>query len=110
MRLLFDQNLSFKLCARLSDRYPGSEHVRLIGLGKASDRSVWELARDRGYVLVTFDSDFAEIAALRGAPPKVIWLRGGNQPTAAIEGTLRREADTISAFVVDHHTACLEVY
>ena len=32
MRLLFDQNLSFKLCQALVDLFPGSNHVRLLGL------------------------------------------------------------------------------
>jgi len=28
MKLLFDENLSFKLRARLQDIFPGSQHVR----------------------------------------------------------------------------------
>lgn len=32
MRLLFDQNLSFRLSERLGDLYPGSSQVRLLGL------------------------------------------------------------------------------
>jgi predicted nuclease of predicted toxin-antitoxin system len=35
MKLLFDQNLSFKLCARLTDLFPGSNQVRLLGLDQA---------------------------------------------------------------------------
>ena len=33
MKLLFDQNLSFKLCALLSDLVPDSKPVRQLGLG-----------------------------------------------------------------------------
>ena len=32
MKLLFDENLSFKLCRQLSDVFPGSSQVRLAGL------------------------------------------------------------------------------
>jgi hypothetical protein len=32
MKLLFDQNLSFKLCAVLADLLPDSSQVRLLGL------------------------------------------------------------------------------
>jgi len=61
-------------------------------------------------VLVSHDSDFAELAALNGPPPKVIWLRTGNQPTAAIEEALRRYAEAIAAFERDTEAACLEIY
>jgi len=30
MKLLFDQNLSFKLCQRLVDLFPDLSHVRLV--------------------------------------------------------------------------------
>ena len=50
------------------------------------------------------------MAALYGPPPKVIWLRGGNQPTAAIEATLRRNHLMISDFVHEDEIACLDLY
>jgi predicted nuclease of predicted toxin-antitoxin system len=42
MKLLFDQNLSFKLCRRLADVFPESNQVRLLGMAEADDRSVWQ--------------------------------------------------------------------
>ena len=110
MKLLFDQNLSFKLCSRLSDLFPGSTQVRLVGLAEADDWTVWKHAKAGGFALISQDADFAELAALLGPPPKVVWLRGGNQPTNAIESALRREAEAIRAFAADHRAACLEVY
>src|SRR5215470_3297139 len=107
MKLLFDQNLSFKLCQRLVDLFPGSSQVRLIGLAEADDRTVWEHARANDFLLVTQDSDFAEMAALYGHPPKVIWLRCGNQPSEAIENRLRSHAQTIAAFEQDPNATCL---
>ncbi len=35
MRLLFDQNLSFKLCNRLADLFPDSTQARLLGMDEA---------------------------------------------------------------------------
>ncbi len=35
MRLLFNQNLSVRLVRSLSDVYPGSSHVSLVGLEAA---------------------------------------------------------------------------
>lgn len=110
MKLLFDQNLSFKLCRRLDDVFPHSSQVRLLGLAQADDRAVWEHAKGNGFVIVSQDSDFAEMAALLGPPPQVIWLRSGNQPTEAIEGMLRDRADAITAFGQEADAACLELY
>jgi predicted nuclease of predicted toxin-antitoxin system len=109
MKLLFDQNLSFKLCAQLASTFRGCGHVRLLGLAEADDGSVWQFAGTNGYTLVTLDADFGELAALRGPPPKVIWLRCGNQTTATIARLLRQHGDAIAAFERDE-AACLEIY
>ena len=109
MKLLFDQNLSFKLCQVLADLFPGSRQVGLLGLAEADDRTVWQHAKANAFVLVTQDSDFAEMAALYGQPPKVIWLRCGNQPTQAIEQRLRNQAQAIAAFDEDPTATCLEI-
>ena len=84
MKLLFDQNLSFKLCKNLADLFPESSHVRLLGLSEAGDRALWDYAKTNGFAIVSQDADFAEMAALLRPSPKVIWLRAGNQSTAAI--------------------------
>ena len=89
MKLLFDQNLSFKLCQQLADLLPTRSQVRMQGLAEADDRTIWQYAKANDFTLVSHDADFAEMAALLGPPPKVIWLRGGNQPTAAIANLLR---------------------
>jgi predicted nuclease of predicted toxin-antitoxin system len=67
------------------DLFPGSSQARLEGLERASDRALWDHAGRNGFMLVTLDADFAELATLLGPPPKVVWLRQGNQRTAAIE-------------------------
>ena len=109
MKLLFDQNLSFQLCRQRADLYPGSAQVRLLGLAEADDRAIWQYASTNGFALVSLDVDFAEMATLLGPPPKVIWLRCGNQPTAIIESLLRNHAEAIAAFERDA-AACLEIY
>ena len=109
MKLLFDQNLSFKLCPALADLFPGSSQVRLLGLAEADDTAVWQHAKANAFVLVTQDSDFADMAALYGPPPKVIWLRCGNQPTSGIEKLLRDHVLAIAAFEQDTAAACLEI-
>jgi predicted nuclease of predicted toxin-antitoxin system len=109
MKLFFDQNLSFKLCQRLADVFPGSSQARLAQLDQSDDRALWDFARNNGYTIVSLDSDFADLATLLGPPPKVIWLRCDNQPTEIIEMLLRRHAPAITAFEVNS-AACLEIY
>jgi predicted nuclease of predicted toxin-antitoxin system len=110
MKLLFDQNLSFKLCRQLADVFPHSSQVRLLGMTETHDRDIWEHAKANGFILVSQDADFAEMATLYGPPPKVIWLRCGNQPTNAIEKRLRDHAEAITAFEQDDTAACWEIY
>jgi predicted nuclease of predicted toxin-antitoxin system len=110
MKLLFDQNLSFKLCQSIADLFPEPSHVGFLGLTEVSDRVLWDYAKTNGFAIVSQDADFAEMATLLGWPPKVIWLRSGNQSTAAISALLRRHAEIIMSFGTDDHTACLEIY
>lgn len=78
--------------------FPDSFHVVLLGLDTATDREVWDYAKANGFGIVSKDSDFGQLAFLYGAPPKVIWLRVGNQPTASVAGLLREAKPTIADF------------
>ena len=109
MKLLFDQNLSFKLVRGLEDLFPKSSQVRLLGLDRADDQAVWEYARQNDYVLVTQDVDYSNLSALRGYPPKIIWLRCGNQPTAFVEALLRQNQNRIIQFLNNPLVGCLEI-
>jgi predicted nuclease of predicted toxin-antitoxin system len=98
MRLLFDEQLSDSLPAMLADVFPGSLHVRaLAGIG-ASDERVWALAAEHGCLLVSKDEDFHRLSVLRGAPPKVVWLRFGNCTTEAVAQLLRRHEPALRVF------------
>jgi len=109
MKLIFDQNLSFKLCSRLADRFPESTQVRLVGLDAADDRTIWEFAKSNSFTIVTQDSVFAEMATLYGPPPKVIWLRCGNQSIDFIETLIRDRTEQAAAFAKSD-AACWELY
>jgi predicted nuclease of predicted toxin-antitoxin system len=109
MRLLFEQNRSFKLCQDIADLFPGSDHVRTLGLSEADDRAIWNYAETHSFTVVSQDADFADMAMLLGPPPKVIWLRAGNQPRANITALLRQHAELILAFEAGD-AVCLEIY
>ncbi len=107
MKLLLDQNVSRHLVERLLDSYPDTTHVALVGLATASDREVWEYARERAYALVSKDADFRQLAFLYGPPPKVIWLRVGNASTATVLQVLLDHRPAVEAFDTDVDDALL---
>ena len=109
MKLLLDQNLSSKLCRHLIDVFPGSNHVRLLGLAGADDRKIWLHAKANDFIIISRDAYFADMATLYGPPPKVVWLRG-NQSTEAVEKRLRDRVEVITDFVQSDTAACWEVY
>ena len=99
MKLLFDQNLSRHLVAALENLFPHSTHVALAGLAEATDDDVWRYAAANGFVLVSKDADFHQLSLVRGAPPKVVWIRRGNVSTVTIADLLRTHATDVEAFV-----------
>lgn len=101
MKLLFDENLSFRLVAALADVYPDSRHVREIGLLGAEDLHVWNYAAEHGLLLASKDMDFYERSLVYGAPPKIIWLRIGNCTVNDTIALLRSQYIVIRHFAED---------
>lgn len=101
MKLLFDQNLSYKLAQAFSVEFPGSAHVRDIGFASATDVAVWEYAKRFGFTIVSKDTDFSQRSFLFGAPPKIIWIRLGNCSTKEIQDLLYSYAAEIRQFGSD---------
>lgn len=107
MKLLFDQNLSRRLVRLLDREFPGSRHVVDDGLGTATDREIWDHAAAHGYVIVSKDSDFRQLAFLYGPPPKAIWVRVGNVSTRAVLDVLQQHRELIEEFEDDAEGALL---
>jgi predicted nuclease of predicted toxin-antitoxin system len=110
LKLLLDHHLSHKLVTYLADIYPESTQTRLIGFARKPDPEIWFHARAHGFLIVSKDNDFAELALLKGTPPKVIWLRIGNCSTRAVERLLRLHIAVIEEFANDPDRAVLELY
>lgn len=109
MKLLLDENLSRRLVPLLQDRYPGSSQVALIGLERADDRTIWQYAKDNGFVIVTRDADFEELSTFLGQPPQVIWLRVPNQSRAEVLTLPVAHHDAIACALSDEQRACIEL-
>ena len=98
MKLLFDENISERLAEVVRDVYPGSLHVRDVGLDAKPDEAIWVFAASNGFVIVSKDTDFQARSIRTGPPPKVIALVVGNCTTAAIASLLRRHLADIESF------------
>jgi len=97
LKLLFDANLSPKLAERLRELFPGSTHVFNIGMAHSTpDERIWEYAEREGFAIVTADSDFVELAKLRGGPPKIVHIENCGYRTSQVESILRRHAVRIA--------------
>jgi predicted nuclease of predicted toxin-antitoxin system len=109
MRLLFDQNISFRIISHLSERFSGSKQVRHVGLQDRPDIEIWDYARSNDYAIVTFDADFYDISLIKGVLPKVIWLRTGNLTTKDIAELIVLKYAEIEKFINDEEQLCLEI-
>ena len=58
MKLLLDQNISFRITAFLNDIFPEAKQVRELALENSNDFHIWKFAKANGYTIVTFDGDF----------------------------------------------------
>jgi len=108
MKLLFDQNISFRLVKRIIDLFPESKQVRELALENATDLEIFEYAKKHDYSIATFDSDFCDLNIIKGFPPKIIWLRTGNTTTQNLEQLLRNKQELIEIFLTEDY-GCLEI-
>ena len=70
MKLLLDQNISFRLIKRIINIFPESSQVRALGLENTTDFEIFEYAKKNNYTIVTFDSDFCDLNVMKGFTPK----------------------------------------
>jgi len=109
MKLLLDQNLPSRLATVLSERFPGTNHVRVLGLADALDQDIWQFAKREGFSILSKDSDFYDIGLLKGWPPKIVWLQCGNISNQALSELLLNNQEAIAEFLQQDEDGCLEI-
>ena len=109
MKLLLDENLSRRIVPFIQDSYPGSTQVALIGLERVDDRVIRQYAIDKGYIIATQDADFYEMSLIYGQPPKIVWLKMGNQSKTATIKTLLDNQQAIEQALIIDNKACIEI-
>jgi predicted nuclease of predicted toxin-antitoxin system len=110
MKLLLDENLSRRVVPFLLDAFPDSTQVTFLDMENVDDRTIWNYAKDNNFVIVTKDADFYDLSNVYGQPPKIIWLKIGNQSKAATINALVINRNNIELALIDEGKACIEIY
>ncbi len=89
MTIWIDSQLSPAIAKWITESFPvQAVALRDLGLRDATDRQIFAAAKQAGAVVMTKDSDFAELVNRYGAPPQVIWLTCGNTSNARLKQIL----------------------
>ncbi len=109
MKLLLDENISYRILNSLLSFFPESVHVSRQNVLR-SDVDIFQYAKRNGFTIVTFDEDFYDLQLLKGFPPKIIWLRAGNVNNLSLLNKLLSKRDEIKAFDNNPDVGILEIY
>lgn len=101
MKLLLDENLLDRIVPQIASFWPGSAHVKELGLIHTDDALIWDFAKDYEFTIVSKDADFHQRSLLYGHPPKLVYLRIGNAPTRAITGLVTANQMALENFHAD---------
>jgi predicted nuclease of predicted toxin-antitoxin system len=110
MNLLLDANLSWRLTKTLSNSFDSLKHVDKIEISlPATDRQIWDWAKENNYIIVTNDEDYLNLSVVKGFPPKVILLGCGNQSNNWIANLLKLKKEEIERFGESESYGILEI-
>jgi predicted nuclease of predicted toxin-antitoxin system len=113
MKLLLDQNISYRVIKQLRPYFEEIHYVAEFGLTDALDFKIWEFAKLNGFTVVTFDEDFYNIQLIKGFPPKIIWFKTGNISKQQFIDFLIAQRDMIHSFITSENyqrEGCLELF
>jgi predicted nuclease of predicted toxin-antitoxin system len=110
MKLLIDENISYRIIKLIDTHFPNSIHVSSVRKDRFSDLDIWLFANENDYIIVSYDEDFYEWQLLRGYPPKIIWLRFGNSKTEIIANKLIDNISQIQKFSTNMDIGIIEIH
>jgi len=111
MKLLLDENLSWRICKKLSPFFEEVIHASSLKINQpADDWSIWNFAKQNGYTIISKDDDFEKIVLLRKAPPKLIYLKTYNLDTTKLINLIIDNKDEIIAFEHSEANDIFEIY
>jgi predicted nuclease of predicted toxin-antitoxin system len=95
VKFLIDNQLPCALARLLTDLGHQGVHVLDIGLAQENDRAIWAYAALNGFVIVSKDADFADLAVLDPNRVRIVWVRIRNCRKAALLESFENALDTI---------------
>ena len=111
MKLLLDENISWRLVVKLKSYYEEVLHISFSGLPKPiGDTQIWEYAKEHDYIIITNDSDFINLAGTQGFPPKVVLLLTGNQSSSYLYSLLIDKQIEIEALNATNDYGIVEIF
>lgn len=105
MKRLLDENLRYRMGRQRHASDIDAQHLASLGLKGKSDEPLWRYARDEGWMIVSRENDVRQLAFLRGAPPKGVWLSCRNASTDTLASCLIHAIARLKAFQAEPGTA-----
>ena len=110
MKILLDENISYRIMPLLSDSFQPCTHAKVVSPSLKTDKAIWHYARKHHFTIVSFDSDFYGWQLLNGFPPKIIWLRCGNVTTRTLAHKLNAHEKLLLKFFHDKKEGVIEIF
>ncbi len=109
MKLLVDNALSPVVAERLTEAGHDAKHVRDYGMQAARDEEIFDLAVREERIIVSADTDFGTLLAIRDqAKPSVILLRRPARRRPAEQARLLEQ--NLPALARDLERGCIAVF
>lgn len=99
MRLLLDENISWRLVAYLRPHCAAVVHVRDLSLDSSPDTSIWRYVREHGYDVLTKDEDFLRLVLAECFPPRVVAVQNAQVPVARLAEFLLAQLPQLRGFL-----------
>lgn len=110
MKLLLDENISWRIVKKISPFFTEVVHVsELQIIQPATDITIWSYAKTNNFTIVSKDDDFEKIVLVRKAPPKFIHLKTYNLNTEKLAELLIKNSKKISEFI-NSNEEIFEIY
>ena len=108
MRFLVDNSLSPRMEDALNQAGHDAIHVRNIGMSAATDEVLFDSAADSQRIVVSQDSDFGTLLALRGqSAPSVILFR---MRAKSVEATISPLLSNLARIEADLNAGAIVVF
>lgn len=100
MILWIDAQLSPALAPWIAEHFKVEAFsMKYLGYRDATDRQIFDAARDAGAVVMTKDGDFLRLLEQHGPPPQVLWVTLGNTSNARIKAALEHTFERAAALL-----------